>query len=45
MLEKGAAKAVQADPDPPDPTDPSETGVVMIERMVYENVPSTALRG
>ena len=45
MLETGTKNAVQADPDPPTDPDPTDTGVVAIERMVYENVPSTGYVG
>ena len=43
--EAGTTRAVQPDPDPPGDGMMPETGVVMIDRMVYENVPSTGYVG
>ncbi len=45
MLETGTDNAVQADPDPPTDPDAPATGVEMLTRMVYENVPSTGYAG
>ena len=45
MLETGTDNAVQADPDPPTDPDGPATGVEMLTRMVYENVPSTGYAG
>ena len=45
MIEEGTVNAVQTDPDPPDDPDAPATGVVLMERMVYENVPSTGYVG
>ena len=43
--EAGTTRAVQPDPDPPGDGMTPDTGVVMIDRMVYENVPSTGYVG
>ena len=45
MRETVTDNAVQADPDPPTDPDGPATGVVMLTRMVYENVPSTGYAG
>ena len=45
MLEEGTANAVRKDPTPPADPDAPATGVQMLERMVYENVPSTGYVG
>ena len=45
MLETGTDNAVRADPDPPTDEDGPATGVEMLTRMVYENVPSTGYVG
>ena len=44
-LEEAAANAVRTDPDPSDDPDAPETGVILLDRMVYENVPSTGYVG
>ena len=45
MLREGTENAVQADPDPPTTPGGPTTGVEMLTRMVYENVPSTGYVG
>ena len=45
MKDAGTDRAVQPDPDPPGDGMTPDTGVVMIDRMVYENVPSTGYVG